>query len=185
MPGRLSVASHRGKLTSSLLAHVVTRDNIIAFPQASHWVVTGHITGLKKPWVKKTVNPTFKLKQIQILKNKILDFITKFEFPDFFPPGWTIWCFLTSDSDSLWKTVYMVKCLSKMTKNPIKLIKNMNMFINLNLGLVFPALGSVAPNSNQMISYKRTWYNRFVFHIQKHANNACGALRSPGSPPKR
>ena len=28
-------------------------------------------------------NPRFKLKQIQIKKNKILDFIIKFEFPDF------------------------------------------------------------------------------------------------------
>ena len=28
-------------------------------------------------------NPRFKLKQIQILKNKIWDFIIKFEFPEF------------------------------------------------------------------------------------------------------
>ena len=33
-----------------------------------------------------------------------------------FSPGSKIWCFLTSDSDSLWKTVYMVKSLTNMTK---------------------------------------------------------------------
>ena len=44
---------------------------------------TGALRQLMNNLINQRTNPGFKLKQIQILKNKILDFIIKFEFLDF------------------------------------------------------------------------------------------------------
>ena len=54
-------------------------------------------------------------------------------FSDFSPPGSKIWHFLTSDSDSLWKTVYIAKFWSKMAKSPSNWLKNIFFKIWLDL----------------------------------------------------
>ena len=56
-------------------------------------------------------------------------------FSYFSPPGSIIWHVLTSDSDSLQKTVYLAKFWSKILKIPSN-EKNIEFFTNLNVGLV-------------------------------------------------
>ena len=84
------------------------------------------------------------------LKNKILDFIIKFEFPDFSLLGEQICVFWPQIRISCEK-LYIGQMLVKIGQNPDKLIKKMKWFINLNLGLfiyvLFPLLSFWPPAS--------------------------------------
>ncbi len=57
-------------------------------------------------------------------------------FSYFFPPGCKILNFLTSDSDSLLKTLYIANFWSKNDENPVKLKNKFKYFTNLNVGLL-------------------------------------------------